>query len=236
MVDAPGVDAPGVAAPGADTSGVVIAVDGPAAAGKGTLARRLAAYFELRHLDSGTLYRAVAARLLREAGDPADAAAAEAAARALDESDLAACNLRDEAVGHAASVVAAIPAVRRALIDYQRRFGRTPPGAVIDGRDIGTVVFPDAEHKLYLTASAEARAERRYLELVQRGETAERTAVRRTMAERDARDAERAVAPMVPAADAMVLDTSGLDIDAVFEAALAMLDSGAKIAPRHSRE
>ncbi len=218
-----------------DTSGVVIAVDGPAAAGKGTLARRLAAYFGLRHLDSGTLYRAVGARLLREAGDPADAAAAEAAARALDESDLAAANLRDEAVGRAASVVAAIPAVRRALIDTQRRFGRTPPGAVIDGRDIGTVVFPDAEHKLYVTASAEARAERRYLELVQRGETAERAAVRREMAKRDARDAERAVAPMVPAADAIVLDTSGLDIDAVFEAALATLDGGAEIAPRHKR-
>ena len=183
-------------------------------------------------MDSGTLYRAVAARLLREAGDPADAAAAEAAARALDETDLTAANLRDEAVGRAASVVAAIPAVRHALIDTQRRFGRTPPGAVIDGRDIGTVVFPDAEHKLYITASAEARAERRYLELVQRGETAERAAVRREMAERDARDAERAVAPMVPAADAIVLDTSGLDIDAVFEAALAMLDSGAEIAPR----
>ncbi len=219
-----------------DTSGVVIAVDGPAAAGTGTLARRLAAYFGLRHLDSGTLYRAVGARLLRQAGDPADAAAAEAAARALDESDLAAANLRDEAVGRAASVVAAIPAVRRALIDTQRRFGRTPPGAVIDGRDIGTVVFPDAEHKLYVTASAEARAERRYLELAARGEPADRAAVRREMAKRDARDAERAVAPMVPAADAIVLDTSGLDIDAVFEAALATLDGGAGIAPRHKRE
>ncbi len=219
-----------------DTSGVVIAVDGPAAAGKGTLARRLAAYFGLRHLDSGTLYRAVGARLLRQAGDPADAAAAEAAARALDESDLAAANLRDEAVGRAASVVAAIPAVRRALIDTQRRFGRTPPGAVIDGRDIGTVVFPDAEHKLYVTASAEARAERRYLELAARGEPADRAAVRREMAKRDARDAERAVAPMVPAADAIVLDTSGLDIDAVFEAALATLDGGTEIAPRHKRD
>lgn len=219
-----------------DLSGVVIAVDGPAAAGKGTLARRLAAHFGLRHLDSGTLYRAVAARLLHDGCDPADATAAEAAARALDEGDLRACNLRDEAVGRAASVVAAIPAVRHALIDYQRRFGRTPPGAVIDGRDIGTVVFPDAEHKLYVTASAEARAERRYLELVQRGETADRAAVRREMAERDARDAERTVAPMVPAADAIVLDTSGLDIDAAFEAALAALDSGAEIAPRHRRE
>ena len=231
MVDTSGVDAPAL-----DASGVVIAVDGPAAAGKGTLARRLAAHFGLRHLDSGTLYRAVAARLLREAGDPADAAAAEAEARALDESDLAAANLRDEAVGRAASVVAAIPAVRRALIDYQRRFGRTPPGAVIDGRDIGTVVFPDAEHKLYVTASAEARAERRYLELAARGEPADRAAVRREMAERDARDAERAVAPMVPATDAIVLDTSGLEIDAVFEAALAALDGGAKIAPRRKHK
>ena len=217
----------------ADTAGIVIAVDGPAAAGKGTLARRLAAHFGLRHLDSGTLYRAVAARLLREAGDPADADAAEAVAHAIDESDLAAANLRDEAVGRAASVVAAIPAVRRALIDYQHRFGRTPPGAVIDGRDIGTVVFPDAEHKLYVTASAEARAERRYLELAARGEPADRAAVRREMAERDARDAERAIAPMMPAADATVLDTSGLDIDAVFKVALAALDDGGKLAPGH---
>ena len=217
----------------ADTAGIVIAVDGPAAAGKGTLARRLAAHFGLRHLDSGTLYRAVAARLLREAGDPADAAAAEAVAHAIDESDLAAANLRDEAVGRAASVVAAIPAVRRALIDYQHRFGRTPPGAVIDGRDIGTVVFPDAEHKLYVTASAEARAGRRYLELAARGEPADRAAVRREMAERDARDAERAIAPMMPAADATVLDTSGLEIDAVFKVALAALDDGGKLAPGH---
>lgn len=228
MVDAPGVDTPAI--------GVVIAVDGPAAAGKGTLARRLAAHFGLRHLDSGTLYRAVAARLLHDGCDPADATAAEDAARALDEGDLTAADLRDEAVGRAASVVAAIPAVRHALIDYQRRFGRTPPGAVIDGRDIGTVVFPDAEHKLYVTASAEARAERRYLELVQRGETADRAAVRREMAERDARDAERTVAPMVPAADAIVLDTSGLDIDAAFEAALAALDGGAEIASRHKHK
>ena len=121
--------------------------------------------------------------------------------------------------------------MRHALIDTQRRFGRTPPGAVIDGRDIGTVVFPNAEHKLYITASAEARAERRYLELVQRGETAERArcVARWPSATRATRTR---VAPMVPAADAIVLDTSGLDIDAVFEAALAMLDSGAEIAPR----
>ena len=214
----------------------MIAVDGPAAAGKGTLARRLAAHFGLRHLDSGTLYRAVAARLLRDGRDPADTAEAEAAARALDEADLTAADLRDESVGSAASVVAAMPAVRHALIDYQRRFGRTPPGAVIDGRDIGTVVFPDAEHKLYVTASAEARAERRYLELAARGEPADRAAVRHEMAERDARDAERTVAPMVPAADAIVLDTSGLDIDAAFEAALAALDGGAEIASRHKPE
>ncbi len=220
----------------AEPIAVVIAIDGPAAAGKGTLARRLAAHFGLCHLDSGALYRAVAARLLQGGGDPADESAAEAAARALDEADLAAHNLRDEAIGRAASVVAASPAVRRALLDYQRRFGRTPPGAVVDGRDIGTVVFPDAEHKLFVTASAEARAERRYLELTARGAPVERAAVRREMAERDARDAERAVAPMVPAPDAIVLDTSALDIDAAFEAALAALGRRTEIAPRELRE
>ncbi len=204
----------------------VIAVDGPAAAGKGTLARRLADHLGLRYLDSGMLYRAAAARVLRAGGDPSDTGQAVAAARALSEEELSAPGLRDEAVGAAASVVAAIPEVRAALVDYQRAFGRTPPGAVIDGRDIGTVVFPDATHKLFVTASLEIRARRRYGELRDRGVVRDHEHVLREMAERDARDRARAVAPMVPARDAVVIDTSGLDIDAAFEASLAAIGAG----------
>ncbi len=202
----------------------VIAVDGPVAAGKGTLARRLAGHFGLRYLDSGSLYRAVASRLLRAGGDPADAAQATAAARALTDTDLDAPDLRDERVGQAASVVAAFPAVRAALLDYQRTFTGKPPGAVVDGRDIGTVVFPDATRKLFVTASLETRVERRYNELVERGAGGDREQVRRDMVERDRRDRARGVAPLVPAADAVVLDTTELDADAVFEAALAALE------------
>jgi len=201
----------------------VIAVDGPAAAGKGTLARRLAAHLGLRYLESGRLYRAVAARLLREGGEPEDAARAAAIARDLRDADLEAPDLRDERVGHAASVVSAMPEVRAALLDYQRAFGRTPPGAVIDGRDIGTVVFPDADRKLFVTASAEARAERRWRELVARGEPASREDVLRALRERDRRDATRKVAPLAPAADAIVLDTTEMDADAAFAAALAAI-------------
>jgi len=201
----------------------IIAVDGPAAAGKGTLARRLADRLGLRYLESGRLYRAVAARLLREGGDPTDAARAAAIARDLREADLEAADLRDERVGRAASIVSAIPAVRRALLDYQRAFGHRPPGAVIDGRDIGTVVFPDATHKLFVTASAEARAERRWRELVARGVATTRAAVLRDLVERDARDTARAVAPLAPAADAIVLDTTDMDIEAAFAAALAAI-------------
>jgi len=199
---------------------VIIAVDGPAAAGKGTLARRLADHLGLRYLESGRLYRAVAARLLREGGDPADAARAVAIARALHDVDLEAGDLRDERVGRAASIVSAIPAVRQALLDYQRDFGRRPPGAVIDGRDIGTVVFPDAAHKLFVTASAEARAERRWRELVARGVATTRAAVLRDLVARDARDTARAVAPLAPAPDAIVLDTTEMDAEAAFAAAL----------------
>ncbi len=205
---------------------VVIAVDGPAAAGKRTLARRLAAPLGLRYLDSGELYRAVAARVLGAGGDPANAMQAAAAAGALDEADLTAPGLRGEAVAAAASVVAAIPEVRAALLAYQRAFGRVPPGAVIDGRDIGTVVYPDASHKLFVTASLEVRAERRHRELLARGVDCDRAGVRREMAERDARDRRRAVAPLTEAADAYVLDTTDLDADAAFEAALAHVALG----------
>ena len=206
---------------------LVIAVDGPSAAGKGTLARRLADHFGLRYLDSGRLYRAVAARLIRDGGDPADAERAVAAARALDDADLEAANLRDEAVGRAASVVAPIPGVRAALLDYQRSVAATPPGAVIDGRDIGTVVCPDAAHKLFVTARLEVRVERRCLELSEGGATVDRGRVRREMAERDARDQERGIAPLAAASDAIALDTSDLDADAAFAAALAAISGNA---------
>lgn len=201
----------------------VIAVDGPSAAGKGTLARRLAAHFGLRYLDSGSLYRAVAARLLRNGADLDDKSLAVAAAKDLNEADLAAPNLRFEAVGQAASVISPIPALRAALLDYQRRFAATSPGAVIDGRDIGTVVCPHATHKLFVTASPEVRVERRYLELTAGGGPAERDQVRREMTARDTRDESRDVAPLAAATDATEIDTSELDADQAFAASLAAI-------------
>jgi cytidylate kinase len=196
---------------------VIIAVDGPAAAGKGTLARRLAAHFGLRHLDTGLLYRAVGVKS-RASGEDAVRVAENLAAE-----DLGHPALREEAAGRAASEVAAIPAVRAALLEFQRRFARLPPGAVLDGRDIGTVVCPDADVKLFVTASAEKRAERRWKELLAKGEPAIAERVLRDMQERDARDAARDVAPLAPAADAVLLDTSELDADAAFAAALAIV-------------
>lgn len=204
-------------------SPMVIAIDGPAAAGKGTLGRKLAEHFGLAYLDTGALYRAVALRLLRAGGDPADAGAAAAAARALEPGDLEATGLRDQETGRAASTVAAWPEVRAALVDYQRRFAAEPPGdaagAVLDGRDIGTVVCPEADYKLFVTASLEVRAGRRLEELAERGETASREEVEREMRERDARDSGREASPLARAPDAYLLDTTNLDIDSAFAAA-----------------
>jgi len=182
-----------------------VAIDGPAAAGKGTIARAVAAEFGFAHLDSGLLYRAVGARAL--AGEEP-----VAAARRLDPGALADADLRGEAVAAAASRVAAIPDVRAALADFQRGFARQEGGAVLDGRDIGTVICPEAEVKLYVTASAEARAERRYRELLGRGEAADQGIVLEDVRARDARDTGRAVAPLRPAADAVVIDTSAMSI------------------------
>jgi cytidylate kinase len=201
---------------------LVIAVDGPAAAGKGTLARRLAAKLGLPYLDTGLLYRATGRRVLDAAADPTDPAAAEQAARGLTPADLARPDLRGPAADRAASAVAAIPAVRAALLDWQRRFGQTH-GAVLDGRDIGTVVFPDAPVKLFVTANDAERARRRWLELQARGLAADPVEVAAEMRARDAQDAGRAAAPMKPAADAMVLDTTTLDADVAFATALALV-------------
>ncbi|MDN3566394.1 (d)CMP kinase [Paeniroseomonas aquatica] len=203
-------------------TGLVIAVDGPAAAGKGTLARRLATELGLPYLDTGLLYRATGRRVLDAAGDPRDPAVAAAAARALTPADLARSDLRGPAADMAASAVAAIPAVRAALLDWQRDFGRRH-GAVLDGRDIGTVVFPEAPVKLFVTASPAERARRRWLELQAKGTAAELSVVAAELAARDAQDRQRATAPLKPAADAAVLDTTELDAEAAYATALALV-------------
>jgi len=202
--------------------GIVVAVDGPAAAGKGTLARRLAAALGLPYLDTGLLYRVVGRRVLDANADPRDATVAEAAARALVPADLERPDLRGPMADMAASAVAAIPAVRAALLDFQRRFG-TEHGAVLDGRDIGTVVFPEARVKLFVTASVEERARRRFLELRGRGVAADPAQVEAEIRDRDAQDANRPVAPLRPAEDALVLDTTALDAEAAFAAAMALV-------------
>jgi cytidylate kinase len=198
---------------------LIVAIDGPAAAGKGTLARRLAAALGLPYLDTGLLYRAVARRVLDAGGDAEDPRAAVAAAGALTPDDLARGDLRTPEVDRAAASVASIPGVRAALLSFQRQFGHTR-GAVLDGRDIGTVIFPDARAKLFVTASVEARAERRWKELAARGVAVSLQSVADDMAARDAADAARAAAPLRAADDAVVLDTTALDPDAAFARAM----------------
>ena len=206
----------------------VIAIDGPAASGKGTLAKRLAQHFGFAHLDTGKIYRAVGLAVLKAGADPDDAAAAEAAARALQPGALDDPELSSDEAAAAASRVAALSAVRQALLAFQRRFAEHPPdgapGAVLDGRDVGTVVCPDAQVKLFVTASPEIRAERRHKELLSRGQASIYARVLEEIRERDARDSGRAAAPLRQAEDAFPLDTSAMGPDAAFAAALAFVE------------
>ncbi len=211
---------------------VTIAVDGPAASGKGTLARRLAAHFDYAYLDTGALYRAVGVHVLNTGGDPADDATALAAAQQLDmknlDNEATRAALRTAEAGIAASLVAAKPQVRACILQMQRDFAAQPPngkaGAILDGRDIGTVVCPQAGHKLFVTASPEVRAERRFLELRQDNADLQLATVLKDIQDRDARDSQRDVAPMKQAADAYLLDTSDLSIEEALEAALAFIE------------
>jgi cytidylate kinase len=199
---------------------LVIAIDGPAAGGKGTLARLLARHFGLRHLDTGLTYRAVAEVLITEGADLGDEDAAVAAARRLDFSSLDRDRLSTHGIGEAASRIAVMPRLRQVLVEKQRAFAQSPPGAVLDGRDIGTVVLPDAPAKLYVTASPEARASRRALELARRGADINQNEVLADLKRRDARDMARDNSPLRRAPDACLLDTTDLDIEAAFRAAV----------------
>lgn len=203
----------------------VIAVDGPAASGKGTIAAGLAALYRLPMLDTGLLYRAVGMAVARAGGDLDDAAEAAAAARALDPAGLDDPALRGREAGEAASRVAVHPAVRSALFDFQRAFAGREPGAVIDGRDIGTVIAPDASAKLFVTATPEVRAERRWRQLSNQGERVEYEAVLADIRRRDERDSARAAAPLVRAADAVLLDTSRMTIEEAADAARRIVEA-----------
>ena len=204
---------------------MIIAIDGPAASGKGTLGRKLAAHYGYRHLDTGLLYRAVAKAVLDAGKAGGDAAAAISAARNFNPDQLADPALKTDAIGNVASVVSAIPEVRAALIEFQQRFASQPPGAVLDGRDIGTVIAPKAEVKIFLTASPDERARRRFKEAEGRGEKPELSVILADIRKRDERDANRAVAPFKPASDAHLLDTTQLDIDAAIRAAIDIVEA-----------
>lgn len=207
---------------------MIIAVDGPLASGKGTIAKALARHFGLPHLDTGALYRATAVAVLDAGIDPTDESAAAAAARSLDIAAIDETRIRTAAAGAMASRVAALPGVRAALYELQRDFAERPGGAILDGRDIGTVICPDADVKLYVTANAETRADRRWRELTAKGDPISYETVLAQTRERDSRDTERADAPMRPADDATLLDTSSLSIDAAITAAVRIVENARK--------
>jgi len=203
---------------------MIIAIDGPAASGKGTLGKRLAAHFGLRHLDTGLIYRAVG-QALRDAGHPLDdEARAVAAARVLDLARFDEQVLKSHAAGEGASIVSAFPGVRAALLEFQRDFAAKPPGAVLDGRDIGTVVCPDADVKIFVVAAPQERARRRALEMKASGQNPDEAAILADILKRDERDRSRAVAPLEPAADAHELDTTHLDVEAAVKAAIGLVE------------
>jgi cytidylate kinase len=204
---------------------MIIAIDGSAASGKGTLGKRLAAHYGLRHLDTGLLYRAVAKALLDAGWQPEDKAAAVAAARALDPARFDEAVLKGPAVGEAASVVSAIPELRAELVAFQRDFAAKPPGAVLDGRDIGTVICPGADVKIFVVAAPEVRARRRALEYRAAGKAVDEAAVLADIRRRDERDTGRAAAPLKQAPDAHLLDTTHLDIDAAIRAAIDIVEA-----------
>lgn len=204
---------------------MIIAIDGTTASGKGTLARKVAKRYGLKRLDTGAIYRGVALALLDAGVDPADAALAARAAASLDLESIDEERIRSGPVGTAASIVSAIPAVRAALLESQRRFAAHPQGAVLDGRDIGTVVCPHADVKLFVTADLAVRAERRWKELSGRGESVSLAQVEAEIAARDKRDTERPIAPLRPARDAHLLDTTSLSIEAAAAAACRIIDA-----------
>jgi cytidylate kinase len=204
---------------------MIIAIDGPAASGKGTLGKHLAAHYGLRHLDTGLIYRAVAKALLDAAHRPDDVGAAVAAAKALNPAGFNEVALKSHVVGEVASIVSAIPGVRMALVAFQRDFAAKPPGAVLDGRDIGTVICPDAEVKIYVTATPEVRARRRASEYRTQGRSIDEATVLADILKRDERDQNRAAAPLKQAQDAHLLDTTHLDIDAAIRAAIDIVEA-----------
>ena len=213
---------------------MIIAIDGPAASGKGTLGKRLAAHYGFPHLDTGLIYRAVAKSLVEAGCALDDVPAAVAAARSLDPGRFDESSLKAHAIGEAASRVSAIPEVREALLAFQRDFGRTPPGAVLDGRDIGTVIFPDADVKIFVTATPEVRAHRRTLEFRAGGTAVTEADILADIMRRDERDMQRATAPLKPAPDAHLLDTTWLDVDAAVHAAIDIVERAKVPAGRSS--
>jgi cytidylate kinase len=204
---------------------MIIAIDGPAASGKGTLGKRLAQHYGYRHLDTGVIYRAVAKALLDGGHDLTDETQAVKVAKGLDPEKFGDPELKSHRIGEAASVVSVIASLREALVDFQRQFAADPPGAVLDGRDIGTVICPHADVKIYVVADPVVRARRRTLEARARGEEADEAAVLADILKRDERDKNRAIAPLKPAADAYLLDNSQLDIEGGVRAAIDIIEA-----------